>query len=149
VPAHFSSVIPRSVFRSAFGSLGSAFAAGPMLAWLRSHSCSSPMHVSTQRPTYHQMTLAVPAPASFAIQPLLVGSEIPCAGIRVALLVPDRALIWTSGGRSRRRRQWPGRTIGGPVIHLISTRSCARGFSSALSSLEELLFGAEGSVGVR
>lgn len=70
---------------------------------------------------HHRLTWAVLGRSSLPIPPLLAESGTPCAEIRAASPAPSRALILTVGCRHRRKGRLPGRTTGGPAIHLVST----------------------------
>jgi len=70
---------------------------------------------------HHRLTWAVLGRSSLPIPPLLAESGTPCAEIHAASPAPFRALILTAGCRRRRKGLSPGRTTGGPAIHLVST----------------------------
>jgi hypothetical protein len=108
------SVMPRSVLRSALGSLGSALAA----ACQRMFSVCC---ISSRRQT-HPMIWAVLRDVTLPTPALPAGSATPCAPTPSSARPSYRAPIATAGGMRRRRHPCRGRTIGGPVDMLLAAK---------------------------
>jgi hypothetical protein len=84
------------------------------------------------------MIAIVLGPASLPTPPSLAESETPCADIHAVSPAPVRALILTVGGMHHRKDRLPGRTTGGPAIHLVSVMLEGLKLSAALDSSREL-----------
>jgi hypothetical protein len=146
--------MPRSTFRSALGSLGSAFLSevrdinqhllpfdislSPMV-FLLSYSRACTVVTYLTRP----WTRPLASRSSLRTRPLLARSEIPCVPTPQQRRLPGRGWLLIAGGRSRRRCRRRARTSGGPIefiVNVILFKNCPIPFCYVRKSSVVLLF---------